>query len=135
MEFAFWKRELEDPAMLILTHAVRQSDSAVTGESPITHRAQNHIADVASIHGMGKHSQASPGSPKKKIADQLRDYSITMTMALTLPIVAALSLAQAFKQAHAQAGFALATQERISVLFALSPRMGLMTMVRRAARA
>jgi hypothetical protein len=67
-EFSFWKKELEDPAMLILTHAVRHSDSAVTGESPIASRAQEHIADVASMHGMGKNTQSSSQSPKKKMA-------------------------------------------------------------------
>jgi hypothetical protein len=68
-EFAFWKRELEDPAMLILTRTLKGQSEAVSGEVPVAASASGHIANVTSLHGLGaKHGSAKQdqASPKKR---------------------------------------------------------------------
>ena len=67
-EFSFWKGEVEDPAMLILTRAVRGQSSVVSGEAPTAPTASAHIADVASLQGAAQTGQArGQPSPKKKL--------------------------------------------------------------------
>jgi hypothetical protein len=52
LEFSFWKRELEDPAMLIITKAIR-AGAPVSGEVPVAKQPHDHVADVASLVSPG----------------------------------------------------------------------------------
>jgi hypothetical protein len=52
LEFSFWKRELEDSAMLIITKAIR-AGAPVSGEVPIAKQPHDHVAEVASLVSPG----------------------------------------------------------------------------------
>ena len=54
VEFAFWKRELEDPALLILARA---PVAAITSEAPVAKTRDQHITQVAGdvwLYGLGR---------------------------------------------------------------------------------
>ena len=62
LEYAFWKKEIEDPAILLLTKVAAKSTSVVTQEAPVARVPAEHIADVASSHGVG-HKRFLPPPP------------------------------------------------------------------------
>jgi hypothetical protein len=68
LEFSFWKEEIEDAALLIMSRAVKQ-DSAVTGEAPIANRnIMSHLATFAhadSGAGAAAGSSGAGGGPGK----------------------------------------------------------------------
>ena len=81
VEFAFWKRELEDPALLILARA---AVAAITSEAPVAKTRDQHITQVAGdVQLTGLERQGLP-SKRRRLDSLLRPVSIsTMTKAIT----------------------------------------------------
>jgi hypothetical protein len=67
-EYAFWRREVEDPAMLILTSSANSALN-VAGDAPVATRPSEHIAAVETYdasHPAGKVAKQSPVAAKKR---------------------------------------------------------------------
>ena len=95
VEFAFWKRELEDPALLILARA---PVAAITSEAPVAKTRDRHITQVAGdvqLTGLERVCHRSDSG----LESLLRPVSIsTMTKAITSAIVVACSSAWHFRR-------------------------------------
>jgi len=74
LQFSFWKTEVEDAALLIMTRATPR-DEGLTGEAPIASRASEHVAaEMTFLRGRG---QAAPGggagvTPKRAARSRTR---------------------------------------------------------------
>ena len=91
VEFAFWKRELEDPALLILARA---PVAAITSEAPVAKTRDQHITQVAGDVQLSHRSDSG-------LESLLRPVSIsTMTKGITSVIVVACSSAWAPVRRH-----------------------------------
>ena len=51
-EYAFWKREVEDPSLMIATHA-KDGSAVLSGEAPTVAKPALHMSDAHSSHGIG----------------------------------------------------------------------------------
>ena len=96
VEFAFWKRELEDPALLILARA---PVAAITSEAPVAKTRDQHITQVAGDVPLtvwrGKACIRNDGALVS--LPRLVSTSL-MTRAITSVIVVACSSARLFKR-------------------------------------
>ncbi len=63
-EFAFWKKELEDPAMMILMRA-KSSSEEVSGEAPVARTAADHISTPQSS-ASAPHVAGPPTAKKRR---------------------------------------------------------------------
>jgi hypothetical protein len=71
-EFGFWKREVEDPSILIITKALNKSaDSIVSGEAPIVTRNADHISGPdGAVHDSKTHVKHGQSPAKRPKHDQ-----------------------------------------------------------------
>jgi hypothetical protein len=70
LEFAFWRREVEDPAILILTRGSGAgARAAVQGDAPVAERPGDHIAHtdaVADVRSSSDGNRTTPNAKKAK---------------------------------------------------------------------
>jgi hypothetical protein len=64
-EYSFWRREVEDPSILVITRS-NAAGRMVEGDAPVARTSAEHIAPSDNLAGSGTPSVPSGGSPRKR---------------------------------------------------------------------